>query len=35
MMNYLNQNKCKLPLALGKDIFGRPVIVDLSKMPHL
>ena len=25
----------KLPLALGKDIFGRPVIVDLSKMPHL
>ena len=26
---------CKLPLALGKDIFGRPVIVDLSKMPHL
>jgi S-DNA-T family DNA segregation ATPase FtsK/SpoIIIE len=26
---------CKLPLALGKDIFGRPVIVDLAKMPHL
>ena len=25
----------KLPLALGKDIFGRPVIVDLAKMPHL
>ncbi len=29
------ENKFKLPLALGKDIFGKPVIVDLSKMPHL
>ena len=28
-------NKFKLPLALGKDIFGNPVIVDLAKMPHL
>jgi S-DNA-T family DNA segregation ATPase FtsK/SpoIIIE len=27
--------KFKLPLTLGKDIFGRPVIVDLAKMPHL
>ncbi|MGR3343897.1 MAG: DNA translocase FtsK, partial [Paracoccaceae bacterium] len=25
----------KLPLALGKDIAGDPVIVNLSKMPHL
>ena len=25
----------KLPLALGKDIFGNPVIVDLARMPHL
>jgi len=25
----------KLTLALGKDIFGAPVIADLSKMPHL
>ena len=25
----------KLPLALGKDIFGKPVVVDLAKMPHL
>ncbi|HBH61519.1 MAG TPA: cell division protein FtsK [Nitrospiraceae bacterium] len=25
----------KLALALGKDIFGVPVITDLSKMPHL
>ena len=30
-----SENKFKLPLALGKDIFGKPVIVDLSKMPHL
>ncbi len=25
----------KLPLALGKDTVGRPVITDLSRMPHL
>ena len=25
----------KLPLALGKDIGGGPVIVDLARMPHL
>ncbi len=25
----------KLPLALGKDIGGEPVAVDLAKMPHL
>ena len=25
----------KLPLALGKDIGGNPVIADLSRMPHL
>ena len=25
----------KLSLALGKDIFGNPVVVDLGKMPHL
>ncbi len=29
------KNSLKLPLALGKDIFGNPVIVDLAKMPHL
>ncbi len=29
------KNSFKLPLALGKDIFGSPVIVDLAKMPHL
>ncbi|MDX2494577.1 MAG: DNA translocase FtsK 4TM domain-containing protein [Desulfuromusa sp.] len=25
----------KLPMALGKDIFGQVVVSDLSKMPHL
>ncbi len=25
----------KLPLALGKDIAGAPIIADLAKMPHL
>ncbi|WP_284945779.1 DNA translocase FtsK [Acidisoma cladoniae] len=25
----------RLPLALGKDISGSPVIVDLARMPHL
>ncbi len=27
--------KTKLPLALGKDIGGTPVVADLAKMPHL
>jgi len=25
----------KMPLAMGKDIGGHPVVVDLAKMPHL
>ncbi len=29
------QSKAPLNLALGKDISGYPVIVDLAKMPHL
>jgi S-DNA-T family DNA segregation ATPase FtsK/SpoIIIE len=29
------KNSAKLILALGKDIFGIPVITDLAKMPHL
>lgn len=28
-------SKAKLPLVLGKDIGGSPVIADLSSMPHL
>lgn len=27
--------KLMLPLALGKDIGGEPIIVDLARMPHL
>jgi S-DNA-T family DNA segregation ATPase FtsK/SpoIIIE len=27
--------KAALPIALGKDLEGRPVIADLAKMPHL
>ncbi|HEU0302147.1 MAG TPA: DNA translocase FtsK, partial [Longimicrobium sp.] len=27
--------RAALPLALGKDIAGRPTVVDLAKMPHL
>lgn len=29
------QSKSSLSLALGKDIAGRPVVIDLAKMPHL
>jgi S-DNA-T family DNA segregation ATPase FtsK/SpoIIIE len=29
------QTNFKLPLILGKDIAGRPVIADLARMPHL
>ena len=27
--------KCEIPLALGKEVSGRPLIVDLTRMPHL
>ncbi|PJG83311.1 FtsK/SpoIIIE family DNA translocase [Caviibacterium pharyngocola] len=29
------QSKSLLSMALGKDISGKPVVVDLAKMPHL
>ncbi len=29
------QKKMNLPLALGKDIHGEPMMTDLSRMPHL
>ena len=30
-----NRHQGRLPLALGKDISGAPVISDLARMPHL
>jgi S-DNA-T family DNA segregation ATPase FtsK/SpoIIIE len=29
------KSRSKITLALGKDIFGNPVVADLAKMPHL
>jgi S-DNA-T family DNA segregation ATPase FtsK/SpoIIIE len=29
------KSKASLPLILGKDIGGRPIIADLARMPHL
>ena len=29
------KNHSRLTLALGKDIFGNPLVSDLAKMPHL
>lgn len=31
---YLSTNH-QLPLAMGKDAFGEPVVVDLASMPHM
>ncbi|HVV00346.1 MAG TPA: DNA translocase FtsK, partial [Verrucomicrobiae bacterium] len=27
--------KAKIPLALGKDVYGNPIVGDLAEMPHL
>lgn len=29
------KSKAKIPLALGKDVYGKPIVADLSEMPHL
>jgi len=29
------EHNCKLPIVLGRDVAGAPVIVNLEKMPHL
>ncbi|MEY2726397.1 MAG: Stage sporulation protein, partial [Planctomycetota bacterium] len=31
----LSSDDQRLPLFLGKDVSGRPLVVDLAKMPHL
>ncbi len=30
-----SSTKAEIPIALGKDVSGRPLISDLAKMPHL
>ncbi len=27
--------KAKIPFALGKDVYGHPIVADLAEMPHL
>lgn len=29
------KSRTKIPLALGKDVYGQPIIADLAEMPHL
>jgi len=28
-------SRTRLPLALGKDVYGHPIVADLTEMPHL
>ncbi len=35
MSQAYSESSCKLPLAMGKDIGGQPVVADLARMPHL
>jgi DNA segregation ATPase FtsK/SpoIIIE, S-DNA-T family len=28
-------SKAKIPIALGKDVYGHPIIADLAEMPHI
>ena len=29
------RTKARIPLALGKDVYGHPIVADLAEMPHL
>jgi len=29
------KTKARIPLALGKDVYGHPIVSDLAEMPHL
>ena len=31
----VDADKMRIPMYLGKDVSGRPLVVDLTKMPHL
>lgn len=33
--NEWKNTKARIPLALGKDVYGHPVIADLADMPHV
>ena len=28
-------SKARIPLALGKDVYGQPIVADLAEMPHM
>jgi S-DNA-T family DNA segregation ATPase FtsK/SpoIIIE len=28
-------SKARIPIALGKDVYGQPIVADLAEMPHL
>lgn len=30
-----NKTRTRIPLALGKDVYGHPIVADLADMPHL
>ena len=32
---FCGNSKARLPIALGKDVYGNPIIADLADMPHL
>ena len=29
------KSKARIPVALGKDVYGKPIVADLAEMPHL
>jgi S-DNA-T family DNA segregation ATPase FtsK/SpoIIIE len=30
-----HKTKCRIPVSLGKDVYGHPIVADLAEMPHL